>query len=168
MTAAEGTIREETPADHAAVAALLTDAFMGPAEATLVERLRSEHPDAYGPALVAEVDGEVVGFAALTRVTLEDGRAMSALAPVAVLPAAQGMGIGTALVERLVAAVESPVVVVGEPGYYRRFGFTPALRFGVRSAWDGAGDAWMIRFREGQDPHAWRGTVAYPDPFSAV
>jgi putative acetyltransferase len=164
----EGTIREETPDDHAAIAALLADAFLGTAEATLVERLRSEHAQAFGPALVAEVDGAIVGFAALTRVTLDDGRALFALAPVAVLPAAQGMGVGSALVQQLVAAAEAPVVVVGEPEFYLRFGFTPALPFGVRSAWDDAGDAWMIRFPAGEDPRTWRGTVRYPEPFSTV
>jgi putative acetyltransferase len=168
VSATEGTIREETSADHGAIAALLTDAFTGAAEARLVQRLRSEHAEVYGPALVAEVDGTVAGYAALTRVGFDDGRTMFALAPVAVLPVFQGMGVGSSLVERLVGLVDDPVVVVGEPSYYRRFGFEPALALGVRSAWDDAGDAWMIRLPSGAGRTGWAGTVRYPAPFAEV
>ena len=41
MSQPEGTIREETPADHAAICDLLIDAFQRPEEAMLVDRLRA-------------------------------------------------------------------------------------------------------------------------------
>ncbi|HSL10593.1 MAG TPA: N-acetyltransferase [Actinomycetota bacterium] len=167
MTSPEGTIRVEEPRDHAAIADLLADAFEGLDEVRLVERLRAEVPEDYGPALVAELDGAVVGFVALTRVRIGE-RALFALAPVAVLPAVQNLGIGSALVSHAVGLVTAPVVVLGDPAYYRRFGFEPALAYGVRSAWDASGDAWMIRWPDGADTAAWEGTVRYPDAFSAV
>lgn len=50
-----------------------------------------------------------------------------ALAPVAVLPKAQGMSIGSALIRyALGCAGQMPTIVLGDPGYYGRFGFTPA------------------------------------------
>jgi predicted N-acetyltransferase YhbS len=58
------------------------------------------------------------------------------LGPVAVRPDKQGHGFGQSLVraglERLRALHAAGCVVLGEPGYYRRFGFEsdPALTFG--------------------------------------
>lgn len=167
MSGPEGTIRAEAEEDRAVIADLLADAFGGTEEVRLVERLRAEHPDRYGPSLVAEVDGHVVGFVALSAVEL-GARRLFALAPVAVLPAFQGMGIGAALVARVMELVDVPIVVLGEPAYYRRFGFEPALPLGLRSPWDDAGEAWMIRLPEGEDRRRWAGTVRYPPPFEEV
>src|SRR3546814_10906388 len=53
------------------------------------------------------------------------------LAPVAVLPGRQGESIGSALIRdglaRATAAGWEGVFVLGEPEYYRRFGFNPAM-----------------------------------------
>lgn len=79
-------------------------------------------------SLVAEVDGEVVGHIAFSP-ALIDGRNLGwyTLGPVAVLPAHQGHGLGAALVraglEGLRALGARGSVLVGDPGYYTRFGF---------------------------------------------
>jgi putative acetyltransferase len=164
---AGGTIRAERPEDRAAIADVHADAFGRTQEGTLVDRLRAEHPDGYGPSLVAEVDGYVVGHVLLSSVTLEaEHRAtLLALAPVAVLRTYQGLGIGSALVTRVLELAEVPVVVVGAPRWYRRFGFEPAGPLGISGPWPGAGDAWMVWFPAGADQSAWRGRVGYPAPF---
>ena len=66
-------IRPEVPADHAAIAEVVAAAFGSPAEAELVERIRASpnyHPEY---ALVAELDGRVVGHVMVSDVTLRDG-----------------------------------------------------------------------------------------------
>ena len=79
--------------------------------------------------------GAIVGHIAFSEVLI-DGEACGwfALGPVAVIPERQGDGIGGALVRaglaRLRAQGAAGRVLVGDPGYYGRFGFAadPALR----------------------------------------
>jgi putative acetyltransferase len=165
-----GTIRGEEPGDAAAIAEVLGDAFGGRTEARLVERLRSEHADGYGPSLVAELDGAIVGHALLSRVGLVErpDLGLLALAPVGVLPTCQGLGIGSALVGRALELAAHPVVVVGEPAWYRRLGFEPAAPAGLVPPWPDLGDAWMVWFPEGVGRGAYRGEVVYPAPFAEV
>jgi putative acetyltransferase len=71
------------------------------------------------------------------------------LAPMAVLPAHQGTGIGSALVRHGLDHLRRSgcpfVVVLGHPGYYPRFGFQRAAAFGVRCQWEGVpDDAFML------------------------
>ncbi len=164
-------VRPETPADHEGVARLLTDAFGGPAEARLVELLRS--PDVYVPelTLVAEVDGEVVGHILFSRVRVGDVSAL-ALAPMAVAPAHQRSGVGTALaraaLERASGRPEAAVIVLGHPEYYPRFGFVPASRFGIEPPWpDIPDDAFLVLPLPGYT-EACRGVVVYLPAFEAV
>ena len=63
------------------------------------------------------------------------------LAPVAVKPERQRSGIGSELIRRGLDRARKAgwqgVFVVGDPGYYRRFGFDPALASGFRSGYAG-------------------------------
>jgi putative acetyltransferase len=142
-------IRNEAPGDAAAIAAVLAAAFEPsagslPAEAELVAALRSA--GALSLSLVAEApDGTLVGHIAFSPVTVDDrgDDRLLGLAPLAVLPAWQGRGVGTALVEaglaRARAAGAALVFVLGDPAYYRRFGFRPAAKRGI--AWEHAAPA---------------------------
>jgi putative acetyltransferase len=81
-------------------------------------------------ALVAELEGRIVGQAVFSPVTL-DGAASNwhALGPVAVTPERQREGIGGRLIvdglARLHLLGSGGCVVLGDGGYYRRFGFRP-------------------------------------------
>ncbi len=79
-------------------------------------------------SLVAESEGQVVGHVAFSPVTISDGSPNShGLGPVSVLPRLQKQGIGTALIQQglsqLKALGSQGCVLVGNPNYYRRFGF---------------------------------------------
>ena len=164
-------VRPEVPDDHEAVGRVLTDAFGGPAEARLVELLRAS--DAYVPdlALVGEADGEIVGHILFSRVQIGDRPAL-ALAPMAVAPARQRMGLGTALARaglaRAAARPEEAVVVLGHPGYYPRFGFVPASRLGIEPPWPNIPDDAFLALPLPGYTGACRGVVVYPPAFDAV
>ncbi len=97
---------------------------------TLAHNVRSE-PEVdtlLSVSLVAECDGEVVGHVAASPVTLSEGTTeWFGLGPVSVLPAWQGRGIGSALMEACLSRLRERgargCLLVGEPGYYQRFGF---------------------------------------------
>jgi putative acetyltransferase len=141
------TVRAETPDDPAAIRRVHALAFGGPEESRLVDALRTA--GAARCALVAEVDGDVVGHVCFSPVVVGDDPTFPALGlgPVAVLPAHQRRGIGARLVREGLAAARGAgaraVVVLGEPDYYRRFGFTPARDHGLRCEYPGAEDAFM-------------------------
>jgi putative acetyltransferase len=128
-------VRPERPADVPAIRSVLTAAFTTAdtsvvVEPGLVDELRDS--DAWLPALsmVGERDGEVVAHALLSRVVVEPGEVPAlVLGPVAVRPADQRTGLGTAVVRAALDAArdsgETLVLVLGEPSYYRRFGFAP-------------------------------------------
>ena len=131
-------IRQEEPADIVAIYRINQAAFGQTAEANLVDKLRQGGK--LSLSLVAEIDGQLVGHIAFSPVTLETNPSASAvvgLAPMAVLPAYQRSGIGSALVReglaRGRAAGFDAVIVLGHPEYYPRFGFVPASRFGLHS-----------------------------------
>jgi putative acetyltransferase len=129
-------LRLEEPEDAAAIRAVHRSAFGGAAEADLVDALR-----AAGAAVLSlvAVDGEVVGHVLYTWavVDTEQGEQVPllGLAPVAVRPDRRGEGIGTRLIEASLEWLReegyAAVVLVGSPGYYPRFGFLPASRWGL-------------------------------------
>lgn len=79
-------------------------------------------------SLVAEDAGAIVGHVAVSPVTISSGAAgWYGLGPISVAPAQQGRGIGTQLMQQALAALRergaAGCVVLGDPGYYARFGF---------------------------------------------
>ena len=121
---------------------------IGEQEAQLVERLRQH--GRLVVSIVAELDGQIVGHIAFSFVEIAGllNRPVGVgLAPLAVSPKIQGRGVGARLVREGLFACEREgvgfVVVLGEPGYYKRFGFKKASRFGVENEY-GATDAFMI------------------------
>jgi putative acetyltransferase len=141
-------MREARPEDLPALEALLREAFGGEVEAALVARLMASPADV-ALCLVAAEEGAAppCGMVLFSRMTLDGAAPPSAgalaLAPLAVAPARQGQGIGSALVRHGLAlcrarALAPAVLVLGEPGYYGRFGFRADLAAGVAGLpWSG-------------------------------
>ena len=124
-------IRTATFKDREAIRRVEEHAFGQQAEAGLVDAL-VDGGDAV-VELVAEEEGQVVGHILFSRLFVEDGGKTFpavALAPLAVEPTFHGSGIGGALIReahiRLRDAGEKLSLVVGEPAYYSRFGYTHA------------------------------------------
>lgn len=177
-------LRPEQPADVPAIRELLTAAFpppeaapTGPSpEANLVDELRTSSAWLPELAMVAETSDGLVGYALLTRVRVEPaGFPALALGPVAVSPARQGQGYGTSVVQAALEAAtelgERLVVVLGEPAYYRRFGFVPAGQLGLTGPWSRLGDPWQALLLPGAANGVAAvptGEVVYPEPWTHV
>jgi len=105
-----------------------------------VEALRDQVTADNGLSMVApDVDQDVVGHVMFTRALLDAPRRLvevQVLSPVAVLPARQNHGIGTALIKAgLQVMTDRSVRVVfleGDPGYYSRLGFVAGAPLGFR------------------------------------
>ncbi|MCY3796523.1 MAG: N-acetyltransferase [Chloroflexi bacterium] len=131
-------IRSETPQDIDTIYSIVAAAFEGEAHADLVNLLRAE--DELILSHVAELNGEAVGHATYSLVTVTDGdivQRFPALGPIGVLPRYQGRGVGSALARAGLEAMSDMgyglVFLVGSPLYYPRFGYQPAQPLGFTS-----------------------------------
>jgi putative acetyltransferase len=117
-------VRAAGPKDFLAVSILLNTSFEGSSEAALVKELRDQ--DALALELVAVQRSTVVGHIAFPR--LESPETWIALAPVSVRWDRRARGIGSRLVleglDRLRRDHVPAVVVLGDPEFYHRFGFS--------------------------------------------
>lgn len=164
-TPLEVEVRPEQAADAGAIRAVHAAAFPTAAEAGLVDALR-----AAGAARVSEVAAvgdAVVGHVLLSPVSIEG---VLGLAPIAVLPGVQRAGVGAALMRSALARARAQgaaaIVLVGEPAYYRRFGFAPAREFGLRCKWAGTEEAFMaIELVPGALGKGRQGLVSYHPAF---
>ena len=129
-------IRTEEPADMSAVRDVNIAAFETAAEADLVDLLRAQ-----ASPIVARRRRQRAHRRAHPVLSGDArwpfGAADHGPRAMAVLPANQRTGIGSALVrdglERCRLLGAGAVVVFGHADYYPRFGFAPASRFGLRS-----------------------------------
>lgn len=167
------TIRPETAADQAAVWAVNRAAFPGSAEADLVDRLRAA--GAATLSLLALAEGRPVGHLCCSPVTLDpaDPRPLLGLAPMAVLPDYQRLGIGGKLIEAALAEARrlgyAGMVVLGHPDYYPRFGFRPAQEFGLACTYDVPAEAFMAQALVSEGLTGLSGhTVHYHPAFQAL
>ena len=115
-------LREERASDRDAIHALNRAAFGGTGEADLVDALRRDGD--LNLSLVASQGGTVLGHIALSPISAPFPAL--AVAPVAVHPALQHRGIGSALLRAALAARPGySLILLGDPAYYSRFGFAP-------------------------------------------
>jgi putative acetyltransferase len=130
-------IRDAQPSDGPAVRRVVFSAFGQGDEARLVAEL-TRAGDAI-VSLVAEDDGELIGHVLLSRMSAPFPSL--ALAPVSVVPQAQGKGVGSSLVRAAIdrASVDGwrAVFVLGDPGYYERFGFAAEAARGFSTPYAG-------------------------------
>ncbi|MCI0686890.1 MAG: N-acetyltransferase [Sporichthyaceae bacterium] len=166
------TVRPEGPGDVAGIRSVLEAVFGEPTEANLVDALRQD-PTAWlsWGSIVAADAARIVGHVLGTRMRV-GGAAAVALAPLAVRPDRQRSGVGTALVEALVAAAgkrsERLIVVLGDPDYYGRFGFIPAIEHGVHGLYDGPEFQALTLVKPGAVGLAPRGEAVYPAAFRTL
>jgi putative acetyltransferase len=124
-------IRHETESDIGAIgeitkAAFETLAISGHTEQFIIDALRNAK--ALTLSLVAEYDGRVVGHVAFSPVTISDGSpGWYGLGPISAAPELQRRGIGKSLMREGLSLLNSlganGCILVGDPGYYERFGF---------------------------------------------
>lgn len=123
-----------------------------PGEVTLISWLRQDPAWIPELSLVAVEDASdgahVVGHVLCTRADL-DGRPALGLGPLSVIPARQRTGIGSALMHAVLGAAEGRdervVGLLGDPAYYRRFGFVPAASLGIVAPDPAWGDYFQAR-----------------------
>lgn len=161
-------IRLERPADIPAIREVLTRAFPSPLEAELVDRLRDA--GRLSPALVTEVDDRIVGHVAFSPVAIAgEATDLLGLAPLAVLPAYQRRGIGSQLaragLDHCRTAGAGAVVVLGEPEFYSRFGFTTASRYGLTNEY-GVDEPFMVCLLSEDALRGRAGLVQYAPEFA--
>ncbi len=160
------TIRDEHPGDFRAIAALLDAAFGRPDESRLVERLRADRDLVV--SLVADENSEIAGQVALSAMAAPF-RALG-LGPVAVKPERRRRGIGGRLVaaalERARVGGWDAVFVLGEPEFYRRFGFSADSAAGFSSPYAGP-HLMALALREPRLP-ASTGSIGYARAFDAL
>ena len=143
--AASWAVEPETPADAAAVDALVLAAF-GPGRfAKTAERLREGATPAAG--FVVRREGRPIGSVRLWPIRIGATPAFF-LGPIAVEAGSRSEGMGAALVGAcLEGAARSGVLLVGDPPYFERFGFRPVPRVRLpgpvdrrRVLWKGPGE----------------------------
>ncbi|MEM7430530.1 MAG: N-acetyltransferase [Pseudomonadota bacterium] len=162
-------LRPETPSDVAAIRRVHEAAFPSPAEANIVDALRDS--GCLSISWVAVDDDGVVGHIAFSPVTLNDQHFGLGLAPVAVLPAHQRSGIGGALITRTLDECREHacdwVVVLGDPAYYGKFGFTAASNWNLQDEY-GGGNAFQARWLSDSPEPCAGGLVKYSAAFAAA
>ncbi len=136
-------IRSETEADFDAVHRLVRESFASLAEtegdeADFVAAMRGHAGYIPDLALVAERNGEIIGYVMLTETVVEGpegGPPVLLLAPLCVTPKRQSRGVGATLMreafERALGLGYDAVFLAGNPKYYRRFDFHATRTFGI-------------------------------------
>ena len=163
------TLRLERREDEPAIHALLCACFPSEAEARLVGLLRRARR--LSVALVATVDGKVVGYIAISPVSTANGKFGAGVAPLAVHESHRGQGIAGSLVRGALEASKTAglgwAVVLGEPAFYGRFGFQPAPNFGLLDEYGGGNAFQVLELVPGTLPRG-AGVVQYAPEFASL
>ncbi|WP_322864927.1 GNAT family N-acetyltransferase [Aquicoccus sp. G2-2] len=155
-------MREMRRGEEAEVEALLRAAFDGVQEAALVRELRRS--GAMAGESVVTAQGQIIGYYALSAFSAPEG--WLCLAPVAVLPAWQGRGVGRRMMGMLsewARLAGQYVVVLGDAGLYGKAGFSAARAARLESPYP---TEHMLLAGPGEDVPA--RALAYPKAFSAL
>ncbi|MCM2443497.1 N-acetyltransferase [Agrobacterium vitis] len=163
------TIRAESPMDIGQIRKVTEHAFSmaehsDGTESAIIDALRSAN--ALNLSLVAVIDGKIIGHCAFSPVkAAQYETGWMGLGPVAVSPEFQGKGVGVALIreglEHIRRIGAKGCVVLGDPNYYRRFGFEndPAVKF------KGAPPEYFMKLS--LDGSSISGSIHYHEAFSA-
>lgn len=164
-------IREERDEDALGIQDLHLSAFEGPSEAVLVEKLRLEGD--VSVSLVAVEYGEIIGHILFSPLQMaSNGQQVSisavSLAPVAVAPTHQNLGIGSELIRQGIEKCEEnkvdAIFVLGSDVYYPRFGFSSEKAECIKSEY--SGHFFMVLELKVGIFDEFSGNVIYPDAFN--
>ena len=144
-------IRQESQKDYKEVYMAVKTAFETAEhsdgnEQDLVVALRNS--DSFIPelSLVAVKEDKIVGYILFTKIKIENHEEI-ALAPLAVLPEYQKQGIGSMLIEqghKIAKKLEYHYsIVLGSENYYPKFGYIPAIQYGIQAPFDVADENFM-------------------------
>lgn len=168
-------IRPELNSDYRRITELYDITFGQPAEGKLVEALRCTHLFIKGLSLVAILEGKPVGHILFYPILIRgEGKVFRslALAPMAVLPEYQNIGIGSALVitglDEARAGKFNSAIVLGHRDYYPRFGFRRASVYGIFPPFEVPEDVFFAMELQPGGLEGVRGTVEYPPEFAEV
>ncbi|AIY03521.1 N-acetyltransferase GCN5 [Arthrobacter sp. PAMC 25486] len=164
-------IRRERAEDRPEILAAVEAAFPEPVEAKLLRELFASREYLPQLSLVAEGDrDEILGHVITTRGWIGETPSLG-LGPIAVLPAYQNQGVGSALMKASIAAAntmgESILVLLGSTDYYPRFGFVPADSLGIISPDPSWGSHFMALALDAYAPGT-HGRFKYSEPFNAL
>lgn len=161
-------IRNEESRDIEQVRSILRAAFPTEAESKLVDALHANGKAII--SLVAVKGDDVLGhilFSPVSTTPSSEPKGIG-LAPVAVHPGFQLLGIGSQLIRKGLHLSRELgydyCVVLGDPKYYQRFGFEKASTFGIRNEYGVDNEFMFIRINEEVSPN---GLVKYAEEFSA-
>jgi putative acetyltransferase len=148
-------IKKATDPDLNDVLRIETEAFGHSKESNLVNDLLNDDSAKPLLSLLAIDADEAVGHILFTKVRItgnEDALFAMILAPLAILPVAQGKGVGGKLIKdglrKLSESKVDLVFVLGHPEYYPRFGFKPAGARGFETPYpipEKDASAWMVQ-----------------------
>lgn len=166
-------IRFERDGDQDGIRDVLNAAFSGPDESQLVDALRADGDILV--SMVADEDGEIVGHIAFSRLEIPSLNGDSAirgaaLAPVAVAPTHQRLGIGSELVRQGIENCQEldldAIVVLGDVKFYRRFGFNAEMAKCLKSPFSGQ-NLMILPFFDGVLDE-FEGRTIYPPAFGPL
>lgn len=166
-------VRRQVSGDSAGIRAVHAAAFGGGgayvAESRLVDGLWQDGDAVPALSLVALADDVVVGHVMCSRASIGGCPALG-LGPLGVLPVYQRRGVGQALMHAVLGAAdaldEPAVVLLGDPAYYRRFGFVLAEPLGILPPEPSWGPYLQVRPLSAWD--SLRGTVRYAPAFERL
>ena len=162
-------IRSTQSNDRDAVVAVVRAAFSSDGhdpqeEVDIVTETWARGAAPEGLDLVAVEDAIVVGYVVAARGRLSDTDVLG-VAPLAVTPGRQRAGIGTALMQELIARADADrwqlLLLLGDPAYYERFGFEPTGKLGITYAALGGDDPHFQARKLARYDASLRGTFTY-------
>ena len=165
-------IRQENQKDYEEVYMVVKTAFETAEhsdgnEHDLVVALRNS--DSFIPelSLVAVKEDKIVGYILFTKIKIENHEEI-ALAPLAVLPEYQKQGIGSMLIEQGHKIAKQLgyhySIVLGSENYYPKFGYIPAIQYGIQAPFDVADENFMAIKLNATDIEI-KGVVQYAKEF---
>ncbi len=168
-------IRRETECDADVIRAITTAAFAPSRppgqtvpEARLIDELRASPTWIPALSLVAATPAdEVIGHVLGTRGHVGQDPVV-ALGPLAVRPDHQRHGVGSALMHAVLGAAdalgEPLAALLGDPAYYRRFGFELSIVYQITPPKPEWQPHFQVRALSGYQPRL-LGMFTYPEPF---